>query len=197
MNFKNEIGLKRLAVEKMWGFIHDSHTIKKMFEKTGNVLITLHDKFGTTRFIYFEGKSGRGVRFLYDDDTYAATMWDEKKNKVRGGMAEGERGKRKVIQTIKMFELAIQEGTVEMNVQHSPFPPSLHVPITETEKEILEMRENGMEYYEIREKLGFTKTKMRMIKKSLILKGKIDKNIVENNLEEELEDILLAYEEVM
>lgn len=186
MNCKNPVGITQKESYDFWLFIQSSFEIEQMYEETKNVLVTLSDKFGTTQFIYYKGKSGRTIRILHDDIGYHASLWLQSKS--IGGIAEGERGKRKFKQTLKMFQKAIYFETVNISVEKNPHPPALHIPLTEKEEHIIALLEQGLLPQDIQTILSLTRNQYYQLIGSLKRKGKV--HTVEGAVEPVYENVL-------
>ena len=184
MNCKNPVSITPKESYDFWRCIEDSFSIERMYDETRNVLVTLGDKFGTLQFLYYRGKSGRSIRILNDDQGYHASLWLQ--NKSIGGIAEGERGKRKFVQSLKMFRKGIEYGTVNIVVEQNPYPPSLHIPLTEKEEDVLALMEQGLPPQDIQTILSFTRNQYYQLMGSLKRKGKV--HTLEGKLEKVLED---------
>lgn len=170
MKFKQPRNIPKRDLLAFWELIDDSYRIEQMYSETKNVLITLIDRSNTYRLIYFESKDGEGIRLLNSKGYYLAVAW-RKRNNTIGGIAEGHINKKLFSVCLDAFERAINTGKVELVVEKSSIPPSLHIPLTERESKFMKLFESGMHIKEIQETLSLKKYSLRTIKKSLINKG--------------------------
>jgi hypothetical protein len=143
-DFNNGLRVKTKDVEEVFQCVDDSYRTQLLYEETGKVLITLSDRFGTSRMLLFKRKNGRGrgIRILDPFNEYEAVIWDQ--NGKFDGMARDERGKRKIGQCAKMFTKALFNGSVDFEVEKTDIPCSQHVPLTEKEIQfLLDLEQNN------------------------------------------------------
>ncbi|WP_078598369.1 hypothetical protein [Evansella clarkii] len=178
MIFQNTVGVPYRVSAAFWKCIDDSHTIEKMYDEHENVLVTLKDSFSTVRFIYYKGRENESIRILNEDDRYVGQLW-RNDNDETGSVAEGDKGKRKVVQILKMFEKSLATGRIELEVEKNDMPPSLYVPLSPREQLIVDLLKKGLPYSHIKEKLELTPLKKKKIRKSLIRKGVIKQSLEE------------------
>lgn len=171
MKFEQPVKVTMKESYDLWRCIEDSYSVERMYEENPNVLITLSDRSSTCRMIYFEAKEGRGIRILDEEGKYVAVAWLQ--SKKIGGMAEGEKGKRKFIQCLQMFQESLKHGIIELTVEKSPYPPSLHIPVTEAETLMLKLITKGNCPDDIISSLSISRKGYRRMIKSLSLKGQI------------------------
>jgi len=171
MEIGEKITLRRVEIFNFWNLVNDSYRIEVMYEETQNVLVKLSDSFGSCEFIVCKSSrnAGRKIRILDQEGKYAASL-SEKKGWAEG-YAYNERGVRRFRQVLRMLDKAISSGDVEMTVEASPFPPSLFIPLSEREKKIVELFENGYTPHEIMENVSISYDRFKKIKKSLKRKG--------------------------
>ncbi|KIL36098.1 hypothetical protein SD71_08880 [Cohnella kolymensis] len=170
MNYKNPEGITLSDVYGFWKLIEDSYSIGQLYETYKNILVTLSDENRTCRFIYFKSMDGKGIRILKDDNTYFAVLW--MKSNSMGGTAEGVDGKEAFYECLYLFRTSLQYGEVSLESERSPFAPSEHVPLTERERQFLEMREAGLSHEEIQLSLQLNHSQLSKIRRSLELKGR-------------------------
>lgn len=156
-----------------WACIDDSYTITQMYEEHENVRVSLKDKFSTCTFIYCKGKHNEAIRILHEGDEYMGVLWRKKDGRL-GGKVEGERGLRKFIQILKMFQKSLSSGYIELEVEKNDQPPSQFIPLTEREQVIVADLKEGVPFPDIKEKLELNTSVTSKIRKSLIRKGVIE-----------------------
>lgn len=171
MKFEQPVSIAKKESHDLWKCIEDSYSIERIYEENPNVLITLSDKSTSCRMIYFEAKEGRGIRILNEDGKYAAVAWLQ--SKKIGAMAEGREGKRKFKKCLDMFQKSLKYGTIELTAENCPYPPSLHVPVTEAENLMMELITKGKSPNDIISSLSISKRGYGFMIKSLQLKGVI------------------------
>jgi hypothetical protein len=143
MNFENPVRVDFVDAKKLWELFERHGTIERIYQETKNVLITLSDKFGTSRLFLFEANVGRGIRVLDENDEYVAVLW-KKSDGTIGGKGKDLRGMRKVLQIIKMYENAVFSKTVDLKIEENDMPPSIFIPLTDREKRYLNLLENNL-----------------------------------------------------
>lgn len=178
MQFNQSLRLSKEVCESFWKYIDDSYRIEQLFEESQNVKVTLKDKFGTCTFIYFKGKQGRAIRVLDNEQQYVGVLWIHENGEINGS-AEGEKGKRRVTQTLKMFQKSLDYGIVDLVAEKNPLPPSAQIPLSPREKTFVELLKNGIPFPEVKQQLELTPLKLGKIRRSLIRKG-----IIESSFEE-------------
>ncbi|MEW9053058.1 MAG: hypothetical protein AB2392_18000 [Neobacillus sp.] len=170
MDFYKLIRIGKRSVLDFWSCIEDSYLIEKIYEETENVLITLRDKDQIFRFIYFKNrKNGKGIRLLKEDTTYWGILWIKRKD--IGGAVETLEDKARFHTCLRLFKKALRDGTISIEIEESPYPPSQHVPLTDREKDVLALIERGKTIETICNNLGITLSKIPSIVKNLRLKG--------------------------
>lgn len=165
-------------VNEFWKYINDSYTIEKMYKETENVLVTLtdHNRNLHSRFIFFKSNKGIGVRILDTKGYYLANLWRKGRKDIGGTCegavnSEGKNGKDAFNLTLSLLKRAIDLGSIEMEVERSPFPPSIHIPLSERESAFLDLFHNGFSQEEICERLSIKKAKALYIRSALLKKG--------------------------
>lgn len=165
MSIETQSGIKSKFVDEFWKLIDDSEQIKRMYNETKNVMISL----GEMQFIYYQSDRGRSIRILNEDTTYAAVLWDKRREKA--GRANSEEGWNRFKECLYLFQKSINDGSVFLDVQKSPFPPKLHKPLTFLEEKVVEMKKSNIRLKDIQDSLAINDRKMRSILKNLRLKG--------------------------
>jgi len=178
MVYKKQQGIALRLVNEFWKYINDSYTIERMYKETENVLVTLsdHNRNMHSRFIFYRANKGIGVRILDTKGYYLANIWRKGKKDI-GGTCEGalnskgENGKDAFNKTLNLLKRAINLGSVEMEVERSPFPPSIHIPLSERESSFLDFFHKGLSQKEICERLSIKESKALYIRSALLKKG--------------------------
>ncbi len=107
---------------------------------------------------------------------YLANIWRKGKKDI-GGICEaklnskGENGKDAFNTTLNLLRRAINTGSVKMDVERSPFPPSIHVPLSERESSFLNFFHKGLSQEEICEQLSIKEARALFIRRALLKKG--------------------------
>lgn len=178
MVYKKQQGIALRLVNEFWKYNNDSYTIERMYKETENVLVTLsdHNRNMHSRFIFYRANKGIGVRILDTKGYYLANLWRKGKKDI-GGTCEGalnskgENGKDAFNKTLYLLKRAINLGSVEMEVERSPFPPSIHIPLSERESSFLDLFHKGLSQKEICERLSIKESKALYIRSALLKKG--------------------------
>lgn len=165
-------------VNEFWECVFDSYSIEKMYKETENVLITLsdHNRNKHSKFIFYRANRGIGIRILDTEGYYLANLWRKGKKDI-GGIYEGslnnkgENGKDAFDKALDLLQRAINLGSVEMEVERSPFPPSIHIPLSERESLFLELFHKGLSQEEICKKLSIKESRAVYIRSALLKKG--------------------------
>lgn len=169
MFFKKTVRISQNDSYRFWRCIEVSHTIEKMYEESGNVLIRLVDKEESFQMIYFKAVEGRGMRILDESGNYSACLWLNRRN--IGGTANGPNGKKHFDDCLIAFREAIEYGDIEIIAERSPYLPSEHVPVTRIEHNVKELLEQGLTEQDILQTLELDSKRLENIKKSMKKKG--------------------------